>query len=216
MVDIRQPDVFDAVADQSPCPNSAAVARVEGLVYVPGLVPPDAQARLLAEIDALPWMTERRRRVQHYGYRYGYRSRSVDRSMRLGELPPWARAVAVTLQERGLLPRPPDQLIVNEYEPGQGISSHVDCEPCFDGTIASVSLGSACVMNFTRRSTGEVVPVLLEPGSAIVLTGEARYGWMHGIPARKTDTFGGRTFERGKRISLTFRKVLLQDEQAPG
>jgi alkylated DNA repair dioxygenase AlkB len=48
-------------------------------------------------------------------------------------------------------------------------------------------------MNFTHRSTGEVVPVLLEVGSAVILTGEARYGWMHGIPARRKDTRGSNT-----------------------
>lgn len=212
MADMQQRDLFDAVEGGQPRTNATAAARVQGLAYVPDLIPPDAQARLLQEIDSLPWMTELRRRVQHYGYRYDYRSRSVDRSMRLGELPAWALAVAETLQKLGLLSRPADQLIVNEYEPGQGISNHVDCEPCFDGIIASASLGSACVMNFTRRATGEVVPVLLEPGSVVVLTGEARYGWMHGIPARRTDTFEGRKFPRSRRVSLTFRKVILREE----
>jgi alkylated DNA repair dioxygenase AlkB len=216
MADIRQRDLFDAVEGSQPRTNATAAARVQGLAYVPEFLPPDVQARLLLEIDALPWRTELRRRVQHYGYRYDYRSRSVDRSMRLDDLPAWAVAVAETLQERGLLPWPPDQAIVNEYQPGQGISSHVDCEPCFDGNIASVSLGSACVMNFTSRATGEVVPVLLEPGSVVVLTGEARYGWMHGIPARKTDSFEGRTFTRSRRVSLTFRKVILREEETTG
>jgi len=27
--------------------------------------------------------------VQHYGYRYDYKARTIDHSMRLGELPQW-------------------------------------------------------------------------------------------------------------------------------
>jgi alkylated DNA repair dioxygenase AlkB len=180
MGNIRQRDLFDAVEDR-PSPNASATARVAGLVYVPNFIAPDVQTRLVVEIDAQPWMTELRRRVQHYGYRYDYRSRSVDRSMRLGKLPSWALAVVEKLQDRGLVSRPPDQLIVNEYEPGQGISNHIDCKSCFDGNVASLTLGSSCVMNLTHRSTRDVVPVLLEPGSVSVLTGEARYAWMHGI-----------------------------------
>jgi alkylated DNA repair dioxygenase AlkB len=198
MTDIGQRDLFDAAEPTGPGTNEAALARVEGLVYVPDLVAPDDQARLLGEIDAAPWMTELRRRVQHYGYRYDYRSRSVDPSMRLGDLPDWAVALAEVMRARGLLARAPDQVIVNEYEPGQGINNHVDCEPCFDGIVHSVSLGSPCVMHFTSRRTGEVVPVLLEPGSLVVMAGAARYDWMHGIPARKADTFQGRTFDRSR------------------
>jgi alkylated DNA repair dioxygenase AlkB len=216
MTDPTQREMFEGTDEAGPCTNAAALARIEGLAYVPDFLSPEAQARLLRAIDSMPWWTELRRRVQHYGYRYDYRSRSVDPSLRLGELPAWAVAVADVLRERELVPRPPDQVIVNEYEPGQGISNHIDCEPCFDGHVASVSLGSACVMNFTRCAPGEVVPVLLQPGSVVVLAGEARYAWMHGIPARKSDTFGGRTLARSRRVSLTFRKVILRDERPGG
>src|SRR5207248_2739382 len=92
---------------------------------------------LLRHIDGNEWMTDLRRRVQHYGYRYDYRSRSVDYSMRIGELPPWAAEVAAKLLSEQFFTERPDQLIVNEYEPGQGISNHIDCEPCFTGVVAS-------------------------------------------------------------------------------
>jgi alkylated DNA repair dioxygenase AlkB len=209
MTNFSQGDLFTA-GRTVPENQAGSLARVAGLIYVPNLLPPAAQTELLRVIDSLPWMKELKRKVQHYGYRYDYRARSVDRSMRLGDLPEWAVAVANLLQERELLSRSPDQLIVNEYEPGQGISKHIDCEPCFDGNIASVSLGSTCVMNFIHKDTGETIPVLLEPGSVAVLTGAARYDWMHAIPARKRDTFGGQVLPRNRRVSLTFRKVILE------
>jgi len=41
-----------------------------------------------------------------------------------------------------------DMVIVNEYEPGQGIASHIDNAKLFDHIIVSLSLGSDVVMNF--------------------------------------------------------------------
>jgi alkylated DNA repair dioxygenase AlkB len=56
---------------------------------------------------------------------------------------------------------------------------------------------------------GDRVDVLLEPGSLLVISGPARYAWRHGIAARKTDRWGDRTLVRGRRVSLTFRTVLV-------
>lgn len=164
-------------------------------------------------IDAAPWREDLSRRVQHYGYRYDYRSRSVDASMYLGELPLWARELDARLLASGLTSRRSDQVIVNEYEPGQGIAPHVDCEPCFDGIIASISLGSACVMTFIEIATRRKEPVLLAPRSLTVMTGPSRYTWRHGIAKTLTDRIAGQLQRRNRRISLTFRKVLLEASQ---
>jgi alkylated DNA repair dioxygenase AlkB len=50
---------------------------------------------------------------------------------------------------------------------------------------------------------------VLTPGSLLMLSGEARYRWRHAIPGRKTDKVAGRSVVRGRRVSLTFRTVLL-------
>lgn len=99
-----------------------------------------------------------------------------------------------------------DQVIVNEYEPGQGISPHVDCVPCFGPAVAAVSLGSACVMDFAHGE-GARVPVRLAPASLCVMTGPARYEWRHGIAARKSDPGQGGRIPRGRRVSVTFRTL---------
>jgi alkylated DNA repair dioxygenase AlkB len=129
--------------------------------------------------------------------------------MRIGPLPQWAEEIADILFERRLAPERPDQVIVNEYVPGQGIASHVDCQPRFTDTIISLSLSSPCVMDFTHKQTRQVFPLLLEPRSLVILQDEARYIWLHGIPARKTDQYEEKTIQRGPRVSLTFRKVIL-------
>lgn len=179
---------------------------ISGLGYHRGFLDPAQQERLLQEIDSQPWRGDLKRRVQHYGYRYDYKARRVDPSMYLGVLPEFVAHVAKTLVDRKLVSKMPDQAIVNEYVPGQGISAHVDCEPCFADTIVTVSLGWAYEMEFSKvKAKDERHAILLEPGSALIMRGEARYNWLHEIKARKSD----RGVERKRRVSLTFRNVLV-------
>jgi alkylated DNA repair dioxygenase AlkB len=187
-------------------PSTAPV--IPGLTYLPDYLTAEQHDDFLAVLDTYPWLTDLARRVQHYGYRYDYKARTVAPEMYLGPLPDWAAELAQRLHAEGWFASEPDQLIVNEYEPGQGISKHVDCVPCFSDTVVSISLGSTCVMELAR---GKVkVPLLLRPRSAIILQEDARYDWTHAIPARLKDTFEGEVHVRARRVSLTFRKVLLE------
>jgi alkylated DNA repair dioxygenase AlkB len=191
-------------------PPSETAAAVPGLTYLPDYLDRAAHDRLMETIDSLPWLGDLSRRVQHYGYKYDYKARKVDPSLYLGPLPDWAAELADRLLREAWFDVPPDQLIVNEYHPGQGIARHVDCVPCFGKTVVSLSLGSACVLEMARA--GVKVPLLLEPRSALVLQAEARYRWTHAIAGRKQDRWQGQVLERKRRISLTFREVLLTAE----
>ena len=188
------------------------VKLVQGLEYVPDYIPHNQQTELLQHIDAQPWSQELKRRVQHYGYRYNYKSRSVDPTMYLGALPDWLTPIAQRLHREGYINDLPDQVIINEYQPGQGITPHVDCTSCFTDTIISLSLGSPCIMDFIQKSMDEKKSLWLEPRSLLVMRNEARYQWQHTIPARKTDTWQGNKIWRQRRVSLTFRKVILADK----
>jgi len=184
--------------------------KVEGLQYVRGFVTAAEEAALLTAIDSERWRHDLKRRVQHYGYRYDYKARTVDEWMRLGSLPAWVTRIAKRLVSDGYFATEPDQLIVNEYQPGQGISPHVDCEPCFGPVICSISLGSQCVMEFAEVVGAGRVSMLLERCSAVVLSGPARSVWKHSIPARKSDRVDERVIPRGRRVSLTFRTVVVR------
>jgi alkylated DNA repair dioxygenase AlkB len=186
-----------------------AAPPIPGLAYIGDYLGAVEQEQLLATVDELPWLADLRRRVQHYGYRYDYTRKTVDSSLYLGPLPNWAAQLAGRLLHDGHIAQAPDQLIVNEYQPGQGIASHVDCVPCFGDTVLSISLGSACVMTLTQLRERTAVPLLLEPGSLLVMAGAARYDWKHGIAARKSDIYDGATVVRGRRVSLTFRTIIL-------
>ena len=179
--------------------------QIPGLQCLEEFIDEATEVALVQALDAAAWRDDLQRRVQHYGYRYDYKARKIERSMFVGGLPSWAALVGDSLVAKGLFAAAPDQMIVNEYQPGQGISAHVDCVPCFGPVIASLSLLSACTMEFISRETKEVVPVRLAPRSLVVLSGEARYQWQHRIPPRKSDD----GVKRGRRLSLTFRTVLL-------
>lgn len=179
-----------------------------GARYVPELFSGEEAARLIEALDTRPWDTTLKRRVQHFGYRYDYRARAVSGDAYLGPLPDWLAGVCLRLVGEGYFERLPDQVIANEYLPGQGISAHVDCVPCFADRIASLSLLSACEMVFRPAAGGEHCGLTLEPGSLLVMEGAARYDWTHEIPARTADIVDGTKRFHGRRVSLTFRNVI--------
>lgn len=192
---------------RTPRPASPKKEPIPGLTYVPRYVTEPIEAFLLARIDAEPWRNDLQRRTQHYGWLYDFKARRIDRSMYLGPLPAWLQPLAGRLAADRHMDTVPDQVIVNECVPGQGIQPHIDCAPCFGATICSISLGSACIMDFTSRAHAGATTILLQRGSLLALDGEARYRWKHGIAKRKTDTIAGNTRKRGRRVSLTFRTV---------
>jgi alkylated DNA repair dioxygenase AlkB len=175
---------------------------IPGLRYVPRYLAAAEHDALLAAVDAGPWRDFGQRRGQIYGYSYHYTKGGV---YRVEDLPAWAQDLAARLERDGLMVDLSDQLIVNDYAAGQGIPPHVDA-PLFTGTIVSISLGSSCVMEFTKDS-GAREEQLVEPMSALVIAGEARSDWKHAIPARTHDAWHGRELARSRRVSLTFRKM---------
>ncbi len=193
--------LFDIEQQDAPC--------VEGLAYIPAFITQDEERALIGVIDKSPWITDLKRRVQHYGYKYDYRARAVTHDSYIGPLPDWISVMAERLHAQGVFKTVPDQAIVNEYMPGQGISAHVDCVPCFYDTIASLTLKSGASMQFQNALTTQKEEHYLEERSLIALSGAARYKWTHAIPARKSDRVSGFKIERQRRVSLTFRTVIL-------
>ena len=179
-----------------------------GAIYKTDFVDAVEESALAEWLDCLAWDSGLKRRVQHFGHRYDYKAHAVLPEAYLGPLPSQLVAIARRLLDKGYFASPPDQVIANEYWPGQGISAHVDCVPCFDTTIVSLSLLSPCEMVFANPSIRAKCRLLLEPRSAIILRDEARYQWTHAIPARKSDMIDGKRVARQRRISLTFRKVV--------
>lgn len=163
------------------------------------------------------------RRVKHFGYEFHYENNNVDKDKPLpGGLPDICDSILEKWLKEGFIRYKPDQLTVNQYEPGHGIPAHIDTHSAFEDEIVSLSLGSEIVIDF-KHPDGVTVPVLLPRRSLLVMTGESRYLWTHGITPRKFDTVqasknrksgiitsdvGDLTLnKRGVRTSFTFRKV---------
>ena len=193
--------------------TSDLLRNVPGLHLFEKVITSEQESKLLDWIDAQPWIDDLSRRVQHYGYRYDYRARSIDISSKLGDMPAMLDRLALHLEAKeGALPFHPEQAIVNEYLTGQGLSAHVDCEPCFGPDIASLSLGSFAMMRFQSVATRAVVDIPLPRRSLVVLTGESRTAWSHSIAARKSDQWNGQKTLRTRRVSVTFRTVIIKSQ----
>lgn len=87
-------------------------------------------------------------------------------------------------------------MLVTEYPAGATIGWHRDA-PMF-GVVVGVSLLTACRFRFQRGKgeSRETRTITLEPRSAYVLGGEARWRWQHHIPAITAP-----------RYSITFRTL---------
>lgn len=212
LFDVLGASAAPKVHKRSPYNQIPHVLRNVGVVYEPGFMNTAECDSLLGLIDGRPWMNDLKRRVQHYGWRYDYSARFVTENMKAEPLPYGIRDVAERLRSRGWFTQTPDQVIVNEYEPGQGIAPHVDRD-CFGPAVATLSLGDCWPMQFIpagrNADRAERQEVLLDVGSILVLTGAAREKWMHGIARRKSDGRGSDKRERQRRVSVTFRTIRL-------
>ena len=180
---------------------------ISGMTYIPNYIDRVGADYLVSCIDEKPWSNELKRRTQHYGYKYDYTRRSINESMKVEDIPNFMIAITKSITDYASFKEMPDQVIINEYLPGQGIAAHIDCVPCFKNKIVSLSLLSPVIMEFSKGF--DKFELELEPRSLLILDGIARYEWYHCIPARKVD-YG---VARERRISLTFRKVILSDKE---
>ena len=121
--------------------------KVPGLYYAEYALTMDEEKELVEKIKQGDWINDLSRRVQHYGYKYDYKKRKINKDDYLGELPEWTQKLEKKIfdliknSDIELPYNKFDQLIVNEYKAGQTISAHVDCVPCFEDGIVSVLYG---------------------------------------------------------------------------
>ncbi len=174
------------------------VSAPEGLRYFAALLSESEELGFVSWIDAQPWDTGYSRRRQFYGASY-------DLGEAEREIPAILMSLGQRLQREGLLREVPDQVLINEYLPGQGIAAHVDLHPQFGDEVAMVSLLDSYPMRFARGD--QTFDQWLQRRSACVISGRSRYDWTHEIPRRHSDPVaGGGRRMRGRRLSITFRK----------
>lgn len=181
-----------------------------GLKYIPDAVSTEEQTEVIRFSFAQGWDDTLKRKTQQYGYRYDYSGGPLTRC---GEIPMQIMELFLNQVKRG---DPifteissnglPDQVIINHYEPGQGISAHSDDYRRFGGTIVIFSFMHPVYMNFTH-DTHDPIELFLNSGSVLIMQGDSRYNWKHEIKPRLSDMVDGKRFKRDVRISVTFRWV---------
>jgi alkylated DNA repair dioxygenase AlkB len=166
---------------------------------------------LIKKIDELKWEPIGNRLVQHYGFKYNYRTRDIN--TRAPELPEFlekyklqltneCRALSLTTYLYEF-----NQCIINNYYSGNGISPHVDNKKYGD-VIGCISIGAGVLMNFIKNDESqELINVYIPPNSMYIISGKARTKYLHGIARRKYDYVNGDFVKRKRRVSITFRRV---------
>jgi alkylated DNA repair dioxygenase AlkB len=172
-----------------------------GLVYQPDFLTAAEEQQVLGVLEAMELHSitmhgrTARRTVRHFGLDYGYESWKLTPT---DPLPPdltWLQERAASLAD--LDPDQFVQILVSRYPPGATIGWHRDA-PMFGAKVVGISLAAACRMRFQRGKgdARQVAEITLEPRSAYVLSGAARFAWQHSIPPTKA-----------LRYSITFRTL---------
>lgn len=200
------------------------VAIPDGLVLIPDFVTKQEEKRLLQCIDSdgVQWMDNFSRRVKHYGFEFDYDSLSIAFDKPLDNIPDSLLSVLPHRNPQKIKDIASskmdwddvlrycsviDQCTVNEYHKGQGIRPHIEATQCFGEYVVSLSLLSPIIMDFRHKTSNLKKSMVLPPRSLLIIGGDARYQWSHGISHRKYDVIEGVLTERTRRVSLTFRQV---------
>lgn len=92
--------------------------------------------------------------------------------------------------------------LLNLYHDGEeGMAWHSDGEKDLkkNGTIASMSFGAERKFAFKHKESKQVVSLILQKGSLLLMKGETQKYWMHRLPPTKK--------VKTPRINLTFRTI---------
>ena len=177
-----------------------ADSLIPGLEYRSDFIRHEEEAVLLERLQATElapfrfhgWTANRKK--QSFGWRYDF----DDASFRPTEaIPDWLQPLrdkAAILA--GVAPNEIAHALIARYDPGAGIGWHRD-RTVFD-RVVGVSLGSPATLRFRQRVTSGFrrFSLPIEPRSAYLLSGQARYGWEHRIvPGEQL------------RFSITFRTM---------
>jgi len=92
--------------------------------------------------------------------------------------------------------------LLNLYHNGnEGMGWHSDDEKPLGkkNTIASLSFGAERKFSFKHKQTKQIVSLVLEDGSLLIMKGATQSNWLHSLPKSKNIT--------QPRINLTFRTI---------
>ncbi|XP_038079388.1 alpha-ketoglutarate-dependent dioxygenase alkB homolog 6-like [Patiria miniata] len=177
--------------------------------YIPDFISKDEETYLTEQVYAAPkpkWKQLSNRRLQNWG------GLPHPKGMIAEKLPKWLEVYSQKIAELRIFgDLVPNHVLVNEYQPGQGIMPHED-GPLFHPVVTTISLGSHTFLDFYqhRRDASEagdaitqsaqdhdmpseasvqqpVFSLLLQPRSLLILKDDMYTSCLHGIAERTDD-----------------------------
>ena len=183
---MRQTSIFDPTAGVPP-------GRLpEGLSYTTDFITPAEEAALLATFRTLPFKEAKyqqytaRRRTVNYGAGYDF---SHKHTIAAPPLPDFLRPLIEQAAAWAQLPANAFiQALLAEYQPGTPLGWHRDV-PDYE-LIFGLSLAGPGRIRFRPypwepERKKEMFAIELEPRSAYILRGPARWQWQHHVPPAK-------------------------------
>ncbi|KAF6773332.1 hypothetical protein AHF37_07062 [Paragonimus kellicotti] len=178
------------------------------LYYIPDFITEEEELKLHKHIYAVPlpkWVVLSGRRLQNWG------GIPHPKGMLAEKIPEWLHTYMDRVSNLGAFGgHKANHALINEYEPGQGITPHHD-GPLYYPVVATINLGSYGVLDFYRpikdvmnsaagdQSTNEnlaqltpydsryIGSALLQPRSLNLVAGELYTHYMHGIDFYRSD-----------------------------
>jgi alkylated DNA repair dioxygenase AlkB len=184
-------------------------ALPEGFEYRPDFITAEEEADLLAEIGQLPLREAQykeftaKRRIVSYGGTYDFSSNEL---LPAGPIPLFLHGLRTRLAVWSAVPAQEfTHALIAEYQTGTQLGWHRDV-PEFE-LVCGVSLAGAARMRLRRYpyrkgSRAQTLAITLEPRSAYILRGEARWRWQHSISPTKNLRYSI-TFRSRRRIEAT-------------
>jgi alkylated DNA repair protein alkB homolog 6 len=162
------------------------------LCYISNAISPSGADILVSDIEANPWTKLRTRMLQLYDSRESFI--------------PSLKTLVETLEKSNLIDFCPNHVLVNKYEPCQGIMHHED-GPVYHPSVVIISLGESTVFSFRKKvkemtrgispqrevsenenenenengTVMETTSLVLRPRSMLLFSGEYYKNQLHGI-----------------------------------
>jgi len=178
------------------------VKDIDGLYYIKDVLTIEESSKIMEKLDNNnKWIplseTKNSRLVQHYGYKYDYKSHNIYQQIEdipeyLQYLSDLSESICNQLQIINDSYKF-NQCIVNNYNKGQKISAHIDVIK-YGNVICCYTLNSNGIMRFTKDCKN--IDIIVEPNSLYIMSRDSRYKWKHEMLSSKS-----------RRISITFRNV---------
>jgi alkylated DNA repair dioxygenase AlkB len=153
-------------------------------------------------------------KATEYGWKFLPVTKKSDKDF-LGNFPDWLENLwqKIFLHIKANIPNfpeksYPDNVLINQYEPGDGCYPHIDQLNFWDNWVVGVSFGSGCTFQFTKeKNNNNKISFYMPHCSIYIMIDEARYLWKHEMIFSPIDNYYGEIIPRTKRISLTFRTM---------